>query len=57
MCNTKSKKNDNMGLAIAMGACVGIALGPAIFDNSGIGLILGVGIGIAWASANKKDKK
>ena len=51
-----SKANNNMGLAIAMGAGIGLVLGPAMFDNAGIGLVLGAGVGIAWASANKQGK-
>ena len=45
--------SNNMGLAIALGAGIGIIFGEFVFDNVGIGLVLGAGIGIAFSSFNK----
>ena len=44
---------NNMGLAIVLGAGVGIIFGEFVFDNVGIGLFLGAGLGIAFSSFNK----
>ena len=42
----------NMGLAIALGAGVGLVFG-LFFDNAGIGLVIGAGLGIALGSFGK----
>jgi hypothetical protein len=49
----KAPKTSNMGLAIAMGAGIGIIFGEFIFDNVGIGIAIGTGIGIAFSSFNR----
>ncbi|ESP94632.1 MULTISPECIES: hypothetical protein [Pseudoalteromonas] len=45
--NNKAIKPSNMGLAIAMGAGVGIIFGDVIFDSVGVGIAVGAGIAIA----------
>ncbi len=42
-----------MGLAITMGAGVGLIFGELVCDNVGVGLVIGAGIGIAFSSINK----
>ena len=49
---SKTPKTSNMGLAIAMGAGIGIIFGEFVFDNVGIGIGIGAGIGIAFSSFN-----
>jgi uncharacterized membrane protein len=49
---SKTPNTSNMGLAIAMGAGLGIIFGEFVFDNVGIGLVIGAGIGIAFSSFN-----
>ncbi len=49
---SKTPKTSNMGLAIAMGAGIGIVFGKFAFDNVGIGIVIGAGIGIAFSSFN-----
>ncbi|WP_438984162.1 hypothetical protein [Aequoribacter sp.] len=49
---SKKPKTNNMGLAIAMGAGLGIIFGEFAFDSVGIGLVIGAGIGIAFSSFN-----
>jgi hypothetical protein len=51
--NNKAPKTSNMGLAIAMGAGIGIIFGQFVFDNVGIGITVGAGIGIAFSSFNR----
>ncbi len=47
------KQERNKGLAISIGAGIGLVLGPGLFDNAVVGLCLGAGIGIALASFSK----
>lgn len=49
----KPTKTSNMGLAITMGAGVGIIFGKFAFDSVGIGMVIGAGIGIVYSSVNK----
>lgn len=42
-----------MGLAIAMGAGIGLIFGQFIFDDVGIGLSVGAGLGVVYGSINK----
>ena len=49
----KAPKTSNMGLAIAMGAGIGIVFGEFIFDSVGVGIAIGAGIGIAFSSFNR----
>ena len=42
-----------MGLAIAMGAGIGLIFGQFIFDDVGIGLSGGAGLGVIYGSINK----
>lgn len=49
----KVSKTSNMGLAITMGAGVGLIFGELVFDNVGVGLVIGAGIGIAFSRVNK----
>tara|TARA_R100001377_G_scaffold84244_1_gene67355 strand:- start:929 stop:1105 length:177 start_codon:yes stop_codon:yes gene_type:complete len=49
---SKKPRTSNMGLAIAMGAGIGIIFGKFVFDNVGIGIVIGAGIGIAFSSFN-----
>ncbi|CAH9050377.1 hypothetical protein PSECIP111951_03974 [Pseudoalteromonas holothuriae] len=50
---SKAPKASNMGLAIAMGAGIGIIFGKFVFDNVGIGIVIGAGVGIAFSRFNK----
>jgi len=49
----KAPKTSNMGLAIAMGAGIGIVFGQFVFDNVGTGIAIGAGLGIAFSSFNR----
>jgi len=49
----KAPKTSNMGLAIAMGAGIGIIFDQLLFDNAGIGITIGAGLGIAFSSFNR----
>ena len=49
----KTPKTSNMGLAISMGAGIGIIFGEFIFDSVGIGIAIGAGVGIAFSSFNR----
>ena len=44
----------NMGLAIALGAGIGLIFGEFLFDSAAIGLVLGGGVGIALSSFSKR---
>jgi len=52
---SESPKTSNMGLAIAMGAGIGIIFGKFVLDNVGIGLVIGAGLGIAFSSFSKAN--
>ena len=39
-------KSNNMGLAIAIGAGLGIVFGKFLFGDVGVGLVIGAGLGI-----------
>jgi hypothetical protein len=49
-------KNSGMGLAIAMGAGLGIVFGEFVFDDVGVGLVIGAGIGVVFGGLNKPKK-
>ncbi|MCF6437787.1 hypothetical protein [Pseudoalteromonas sp. MMG022] len=53
---SENKINNNMGLAIAMGAGIGLVFGQFIFDDVGIGLSVGAGLGVVYGSINKFKK-
>ena len=45
MANSKGSANSkNMGLAIAMGAGLGLIFGESLFDDVSMGLVIGAGI-------------
>lgn len=46
--------NKSLGLAIAIGAGIGLVLGPAIFNNAVVGLCLGAGVGVVFGSNRNK---
>lgn len=50
--HSHNKKSNNFGLAISMGAGVGLIFGMALFDNLGLGLVIGAGFGIVFSSIN-----
>ena len=39
----------NMGIAIAMGAGLGVIFGEFMFDNVGVGIAVGTALGIAFS--------
>ncbi|WMN60192.1 hypothetical protein NI389_01850 [Pseudoalteromonas xiamenensis] len=43
----------NLGLAIALGAGVGIICGQFFFDSVGLGITIGAGLGVALGSFKK----
>jgi hypothetical protein len=55
--NEKSVTKNNMGLAIALGAGLGIVFGKFVFDDVAVGLVIGAGIGVVIGSFNKPNKK
>ena len=50
---SKPSTKNNMGLAIAMGAGVGLLFGEFLFDHVGIGLCLGAGAGMIFGYVQK----
>ena len=46
----KRAPDNNMGASIAIGMCLGVALGAA-FDNRGVGIALGIAFGAAFGAA------
>ncbi|WP_206485521.1 hypothetical protein [Thalassotalea sp. G2M2-11] len=55
MCQTK--QNKSMGIAISMGAGIGMILGRFVFDDPGIGLVVGAVLGVVYASFGKTNQK
>jgi hypothetical protein len=55
--NEKNVTKNNMGLAIALGAGLGIVFGKFVFDDVAVGLVIGAGIGVVIGSFNKPTKK
>jgi hypothetical protein len=55
--NEKNVTKNNMGLAIALGAGLGIVFGKFVFDDVAVGLVIGAGIGVVIGSFNKPNKK
>jgi len=53
---SENKINNNMGLAIAMGAGIGLVFGQFLFDDVGIGLSAGAGIGVVYGAINRFKK-
>lgn len=53
---SENKINNNMGLAIAMGAGIGLVFGQFIFDDVGIGLSVGAGLGVVYGFINKSKQ-
>jgi len=49
----KAPKTSNMGIAIAMGAGIGVIFGEFIFNSVGVGIAIGAGIGIAFSSFDR----
>ena len=45
----KTPNSSNMGLAIAMGAGLGVVFGEFVFDNVGVGIAVGAALGIAFS--------
>ena len=50
---SKPSAKNNMGLAIAMGAGVGLLFGEILFDYVGIGLCLGAGMVFGYGQKSK----
>ncbi|WP_462164027.1 hypothetical protein [Pseudoalteromonas xiamenensis] len=48
--NAKKSKLNNLGLAIAMGAGIGVIFGQFVFGSVGTGLALGAGLGVIVGS-------
>jgi hypothetical protein len=55
--NKENVTKNNMGLAIALGAGLGIVFGKFVFDDVAVGLVIGAGIGVVIGSFNKPNKK
>lgn len=49
--NTPS--TSNMGLAIALGAGLGVVFGEFVFDNVGVGIAVGAALGIAFSKFSR----
>jgi len=43
-----------MGLAIALGAGLGVIFGKFVFDNLGVGIAVGAALGIALSRLSRK---
>lgn len=41
-------KHSNMGLALALGAGLGIVFGKFVFDDVGVGFVIGAGMGVVF---------
>lgn len=50
-----SPPHKNMGLAIALGAGIGIIFGEFVFNSVGLGLCIGAGVGIALGKFSKTN--
>lgn len=55
--NLPDKQDNNMGLAISMGAGIGLVIGSVFFEEAGLGISLGALAGIFWASFTKSKSK
>ena len=55
--NLPDKQDNNMGLAISMGAGIGLVIGSVFFEEAGLGISLGALAGIFWASFTKSKPK
>ena len=51
---SKPLKAKNMGLAIALGAGLGVIFGKFVFDNLGVGIAVGAALGIALSRLSRK---
>ncbi|MDP2562594.1 hypothetical protein [Psychrobium sp. 1_MG-2023] len=51
-CASKPKSN-SMGLAIAMGAGIGLVFGEALFGSVSLGLVIGAGTGVVYGSMSR----
>lgn len=45
-----AKKANNMGIAISLGAGVGMIVGLAMYGNPELGLVFGAGIGVVFGN-------
>ncbi|NQZ83258.1 MAG: hypothetical protein HRT52_19815 [Colwellia sp.] len=54
--NKNLPKTSNMGLAIALGAGIGIIFGEFVFGSVGVGIAVGTGMGIAFNRFTQLNK-